>query len=128
MSRKSQKALAENRWKPGESGNPLGKPKGSKNRTTLIKQAIEGDMVDAVKQDAVAVFQKAVQMALAGNEQMIKLVVDKFVSNARTEDGKSSKNLGGVHITVQAMPPQTEVKTTIESAEDAEIIEEQNNG
>lgn len=30
-----------NKWQPGESGNPDGRPKGSKNFTTLVRDALE---------------------------------------------------------------------------------------
>lgn len=28
------------KWKPGESGNPAGRPKGSKNRSTIVKEIL----------------------------------------------------------------------------------------
>ena len=30
-------------WKPGESGNPNGRPKGSKNRSTIAKRLLESN-------------------------------------------------------------------------------------
>jgi hypothetical protein len=32
-----------NQWKPGQSGNPSGREKGSKNRSTILKKWIESD-------------------------------------------------------------------------------------
>ena len=40
---RNEKVLFENqrRWAKGESGNPAGRPKGSKNRSTILKQFLE---------------------------------------------------------------------------------------
>ncbi len=32
-----------NQWRPGQSGNPSGREKGSKNRSTILKKWIESD-------------------------------------------------------------------------------------
>lgn len=34
------KGQIEPRWKKGESGNPAGRPKGSKNRSTIVKEIL----------------------------------------------------------------------------------------
>jgi len=37
----------EHRWKPGQSGNPKGRPKGSRNRSTIVREWL--DATDKVK-------------------------------------------------------------------------------
>lgn len=39
------KALAEREWKPGESGNPNGRPKGAKNKITVDLKTAFADML-----------------------------------------------------------------------------------
>ena len=107
MSGKSEKAIAENKWKPGQSGNPAGRPKGAKNKTTLMKQAIEGELVEELQKDVKDVLAKAVSLAKDGNEQMIKLIIDKFIPNARVDDGEGSKGVGGINIVVQGYEKPT---------------------
>jgi len=59
-------------WKPGESGNPAGKPKGSRHRATLaIEALLEGE--------AEAIGRKAVQMALAGDTTAMRLCLERIV-------------------------------------------------
>ena|ERR1043166_773620 len=55
----------------GESGNPAGKPKGARHRTTLAVQAMLEGEIDAITR-------KAVEMALAGDLAAIKLCLDRI--------------------------------------------------
>lgn len=64
-------------FKKGQSGNPAGKPKGAKHFTTIVREAMKeeakivgGGTMEIEK----AIGKKVVQMALDGNEQMIKLI------------------------------------------------------
>jgi len=58
-------------FKPGQSGNRTGRPRGLKDRRTLFR-----DMVDPFCSQLV---QKAVAMALAGNEPMLRLLLDRIL-------------------------------------------------
>ena len=63
-------------WKPGESGNPRGKPKGAINKTTRLALALfEGDI-----QNIAGV---VIQQAKSGDLTAARLVLDKLVPNAR---------------------------------------------
>jgi len=124
MTEETKEIKKDTKWKKGVSANPAGKPKGAKNRTTLIKQAIEGDMIDAVKEDVIAVFQKGVAMALAGDQAMIKLIVDKFVPNAKAGENEKSKGIGGINIIVQGMESPAIDITPIEEEQDEDGISE----
>jgi hypothetical protein len=64
------------RFKPGQSGNPKGRPQGSRHKATLAAlAALEGDLG--------AVTAKLVEKAKAGESWAVKLVMDKLVPNAR---------------------------------------------
>ena len=59
-------------FKPGQSGNPLGRPKGSLNKATILCQGIFADA-------AADIAGKAVSLALAGDTTMLRLLLDKTV-------------------------------------------------
>jgi hypothetical protein len=73
----------EHQFQPGESGNPAGRPKGAKNRSTVLREiyemVIEGkDLTDAKKEMTVeqAVMHSLIKKAIAGDVPAIKEAQD----------------------------------------------------
>jgi len=65
------------KFQPGESGNPSGRPKGSPDSRTVLRELL--------KPHAVELVQKAVDMALEGNVQALKLCLDRCIPPLRSE-------------------------------------------
>lgn len=80
-------------WKKGESGNPAGRPKGSKNKVTIIKNALEAELVEQLSEEAAAILTQAIMLAKDGDRAMIKLLLDKLVPN-RTGDERDERSGG----------------------------------
>jgi hypothetical protein len=70
---------AEGRFAPGQSGNPGGRPKGSRNKATLIAEAL----LDEATGPLVA---KAIDDALAGDGAMLRTV---FQTICKKDPGRS---------------------------------------
>jgi hypothetical protein len=64
------------RFRPGQSGNPKGRPVGSRHKATLAALALLGNDLEAITE-------KLVQKAKAGEQWAVKLVIDKLIPNAR---------------------------------------------
>ena len=63
---------ATHRFKPGKSGNPDGRPKGSRNATTLaLETLLDGQ--------AHALTQKAIELALTGDMAALRLCLDRIL-------------------------------------------------
>lgn len=63
-------------WKKGQSGNPRGRPKGSRNKATLLAiAAMEGELTDVVK--------VVINAAKGGDIAAARLVVDKLIPSTR---------------------------------------------
>src|SRR6476646_4375167 len=63
---------ADTRFKPGQSGNPDGRPKGSRNATTLaLETLLDGQ--------ATALTQKALDVALTGDIPALRLCLDRIL-------------------------------------------------
>jgi hypothetical protein len=70
---RKQKAAA---FQKGQSGNPAGRPKGSRNKTTLALEAL-------LDGEAEAITRKAVGMALEGDVTAMRLVMDRIMPPRR---------------------------------------------
>jgi hypothetical protein len=58
-------------FKPGQSGNPAGKPPGSKNRATVLAQSLfDGE--------AEALTRKIIELAKAGDMQALRVCIDRL--------------------------------------------------
>ncbi len=63
-------------WKKGQSGNPRGRPKGSRNKATLLAiAAMEGELADVVR--------VVIDAAKGGDMAAARLVVDKLIPATR---------------------------------------------
>ena len=63
-------------FKPGRSGNPSGKPRGTRNKTTLaIEVLLDGE--------AQAITRKAIEMAKAGDGTAMRLVMERLIAPRR---------------------------------------------
>lgn len=74
--RKAKRSPPKSAWKPGQSGNPAGKKPGTRNRATLLAQAMLEDEVQAVVQVVVAA-------ARAGDLTAAKMVIERVVPPMR---------------------------------------------
>ncbi len=63
-------------FRPGKSGNPQGRPKGSQNRATLMAMAI---LNDEAKEITSAIVSKAIN----GNETAMRLCLERLVGKAK---------------------------------------------
>ena len=63
-------------FEKGRSGNPAGRPRGSRNRSTLAAQLL-------LQGEAEAVTRKAVELALGGDPTALRLCLDRLIAPHR---------------------------------------------
>lgn len=78
-------------WAKGQSGNPNGRPKGSKNAISLIKLQVEGESRARMKGQMPEIIDKIMDMALKGDKEMLKLVYKSWVSGTVASDEEAPK-------------------------------------
>jgi hypothetical protein len=66
------KEKASTRFKPGRSGNPAGRPKGSRNVTTVALETLLDGQAEALTK-------KAVELALDGDMAALRLCMDRIL-------------------------------------------------
>lgn len=76
----------------GVSGNPKGRPKGSKNRTTLVREAIAESLTNDLADHAHDILREAISLAKNGDQQMIRLLLKDMIVAPKDDedDGKSA--------------------------------------
>lgn len=84
----------DGRFETGVSGNPDGRPRGARNRTTLAIEAL-------MEGQAEALTQKAIAMALAGDGPALRLCLDRLAPARR--DGPVSLALPPVRTAEDAV-------------------------
>jgi hypothetical protein len=64
------------RFQPGQSGNPAGKPRGARHKTTLLAEKLmQGDAADVVK--------KVIEAAKGGDMTAARIVLDRIAPARR---------------------------------------------
>lgn len=80
MKRRSPDSTGEKqentRFKPGQSGNPAGRPKNVRNKATVVALAL-------LEGEAEALSRKLIEMALAGNIIALRLCLERLVPPAK---------------------------------------------
>lgn len=76
----------------GVSGNPLGRPKGSKNKITLLKLATEEAWRERNQERLDLVLDMILDAALDGDKSARKMIFDALVSKAQHAEDKAAGN------------------------------------
>ena len=92
-----------------------GRPPGSKNRTTLLQEAIRNDFTRLAKRRSKKIFEILTEKAMEGDPAMIKLFMDKIMPNAQVE-GERPRGDFGINIVITDMKG-VEIKEDIEDGE-----------
>lgn len=81
---------AEGQFVEGVSGNPAGRPKGSKNRITVLKMATEESWRERNAQRLEVLLDMILQDALDGDRSARKMIFDALVSKANIAEDKGA--------------------------------------
>lgn len=78
------------RFVKGQSGNPAGRAKGTKNKITLARLLLEEQLRDALAKSGPKLMQQAIKQALKGNDRIMRVLLDKMLTTPR--DAQESDN------------------------------------
>lgn len=112
-------------WKKGVSGNPLGRPKGGKNKATLVQEAIKQESEHLLIKHLPAVVEEVIRQAKEGNMQAAKMLLDRAIPVKRAVEisNKDGKEFGVKIVIENLVTHQTKEEEDEEEAEFTEIEE-----
>lgn len=87
-------------WHKGESGNPSGRPKGSRNRATIVRELIEAKATDGNGQVVDQMTRSLVIKAMKGDVRAFKELMDSAYGKVteKVESNVSYTQMGHVYL------------------------------
>ena len=76
MTAKTDKKQKDHLFKKGKSGNPAGRPQGSRHTVSIL-------LDNLLSEEAEALTKKAIKMAKAGDRQTLRALLDKLIPNRK---------------------------------------------
>lgn len=72
-------------WKKGQSGNPKGKPKGTRNRSTIVRELLEAKATDGDGQVVDQVIRALIAKAMRGDVAAVRELMDSAYGKIQDE-------------------------------------------
>ena len=94
----------------GANGIAPGRKKGSKNKSTILREALTNNFEAQLEQDFSKVIQVIMHQAIhEGCRQSQKLLIDRVIPTVHAENEKDKKNpfAGGISITISSLENQS---------------------
>lgn len=91
----------DTKFKKGQSGNPNGRPKGAKNKATVLNEILSDKDKDAI-------IAKVVERAKEGDIQAIKIVMDRIFPSLKAMEISTGDADQGVQINIGSLSTSEE--------------------
>lgn len=105
--------------------NRSGREKGSKNKSTLLREALKNDFEEELQKDFIHVIRAVIDKAKKGDMTAAKLLMDRALP---VTDGKKNQTVplgeGGLVINIEKLVTGTESQLIEGDIEDAQLLDE----
>lgn len=93
----------------GANGIAPGRKKGSKNKSTILREALTHNFEVQLEQQFSKVISVVMEQAIEGCRQSQKLLIDRVIPTVHAENEKDKKNpfAGGISITISSLENQS---------------------
>lgn len=111
-------------FQKGQVANPKGRTKGTKNRTTIFKEAVIAGAEDVLLKNIETVCQVAVDKAMEGDTTCIKLVLDRVLPAKKMVDVNHGTGKDhNINIVIQSLENTLQAKEAeVVDAEYTEVV------
>ena len=105
--------------------NLNGRPKGVKNKTTLLKEAMAQDFDKIIKRDFKRVVSAVLDKAIDGDLAAAKLILDRVVPVSKAIDTEAKSKKGGMSVTINLGSLEDAIRIVNEDEPDMTVIDDQ---
>lgn len=109
-------------FQPGQSGNPAGRKKGSKNKHTLLKEAVQRNAEEMVLRKFKQIVDTTIELAENGDATALKIIWDRFLP--KDAEKKSTDDKLKVEINIGRLGPAQDADVNAIEAEVIEVVED----
>lgn len=114
----------DTRFPAGVSGNPGGRPKGSKNKSTLLREAMEQKVDCKLSREIPQVLDVVIRAAKSGDMSAAKMLLDRAVPVQKATDGADKGPTSGITIRIENLTaPQRDEKVIEGTTVNIEALE-----
>ena len=106
----------DTRFPAGVSGNPGGRPKGSKNKSTLLREAMEQKVDRKLSREIPQVLDVVIRAAKGGDMSAAKMLLDRAVPVQKATDGTDKGPATGITIRIENLTAPQRDEKVIEGA------------
>lgn len=98
----------------GAQGIAPGRKKGSKNKSTILREALTNDFEEQLQTNFKRVIEVVCSQAVEGCRQSQKLLLDRVIPtvHAESDKDKGGKFSGGISITIGTLEPTQSISVT----------------
>ena len=101
----------DTRFPAGVSGNPNGRPKGARNKSTLLREAMEQKVDRKLSREIPQVLDVVIRAAKGGDMSAAKMLLDRAVPVQKATDGTDKGPTNGITIRIENLTaPQRDEK------------------
>lgn len=122
----------DTKWKKGVSGNPNGRPKGTKNRTTELQLLIQEKLLNDLEEEAKEILYIALQKAKSGDRVLLKFFLERFLPAASVNLQGGDPTNNQLQIIISPMEPTNVSAKPITPTQgeviDAEVLPQEDEG
>ena len=102
-------------WTKGQSGNPAGKPKGTKNKLTLLREAQMEKQEKKLLKKYPELMETVMTQAVEGCRQSHKMMMELFEKNKRADEEKGEGADKSININIMGAKASKVSGSTIEA-------------
>lgn len=117
----------DTQFKKGTSGNKRGRPPGSKNKTSIVKEALLERSGDLMVQNLEKVVSVVIQKAEEGDLTAAKMILDRLIPVKKAVEFNTDKlGKGGIVINIEKLTANPHLAREEEQVVDGEFSIEKN--